>query len=79
MAKPVTVAYIAKCLEEAGFDPGEQLYGYYLTGNLHYITRTGNARSLITQVDRTDLKAYVTAWNRKRKEKRGRDYADTLL
>ncbi len=68
MSEPVTVEYIAKCIARAGFNPGEQLWGYLLTGNQFYITRLGDARELIAQVDRTKLDAYVEDWKRKKNQ-----------
>ncbi len=68
MSEPVTVEYIAKCIARAGFNPGEQLWGYLLTGNQFYITRLGNARELITQLDSARLEAYVENWKRKREQ-----------
>lgn len=38
---------IATLLKEAGYDPYTQIYGYYITGEDSYITRTGDAREKI--------------------------------
>lgn len=50
---------IAKAIEKAGYDPVEQLYGYFLTSRTAYITRQDNARTEILQVDPRDLKEYL--------------------
>lgn len=44
---------------EAGYDPHMQIYGYLQTNDDAYITRTGNARSLIKLIDRAELEGYV--------------------
>ena len=46
-------------IASAGYNPYEQIYGYYTTGNEVYITRTGNARTLIREIDRKDLTEYI--------------------
>lgn len=51
--------HIATSIQEAGFDPFEQITGYIRTGNDRYITRTGNARELIKELDRRVLKEYA--------------------
>lgn len=38
---------IVASIEKTGMDPYAQLYGYLTTGKIEYITRTGNARTLI--------------------------------
>lgn len=45
-------------IASAGYNPYEQIYGYYTTGNDIFITRTGNARTLIKEIDRKDLAEY---------------------
>lgn len=50
-----TIEYIVAVLKEAGYDPYEQLYAYASTGNEAYITRRGDARSLIVTLDRQQL------------------------
>lgn len=50
-----TIEYIVAVLKEAGYDPYEQLYAYASTGNEAYITRKGDARSLIATLDRQQL------------------------
>lgn len=46
-------------IASAGYNPYEQIYGYYTTGNDIFITRTGNARTLIKEIDRKDLAEYI--------------------
>lgn len=55
----VIVEQIVAALKAAGYDPYMQLYGYATTGDLSYITRSGNARSLVSKLDRTQLEHYV--------------------
>ena len=50
---------IVKAIEKTGYDPVEQLYGYYLTGRTAYITRRENARMEILLVDARDLEEYL--------------------
>lgn len=38
---------IADSLSERGFEPYEQIYGYFKTGDVSYITRHGEARQKI--------------------------------
>ena len=51
--------HIAQSIKTAGFDPYEQMTGYIRTGDARYITRTGNARELIKELDRCVLKEYA--------------------
>lgn len=50
---------IADSIRAAGYDPYAQLYGYLSTGNDSYITRQGNSRDLIKQVDKAALGAFL--------------------
>ena len=38
---------IAEALSQRGFEPYEQIYGYFKTGDVSYITRHGEARQKI--------------------------------
>ena len=49
---------ISNSIQDAGFDPHDQITGYLRTGNDRYITRNGNARELIKTIDRRILKDY---------------------
>lgn len=50
---------IISALRDAGYDPYEQLYVYAITGNETFITRKGDARNMVTNLDREDLIEYV--------------------
>lgn len=54
-----TMEQIVSALRSAGYEPYDQLYGYLKTGDETYITRSGDARRLISGVDRASLAAYV--------------------
>lgn len=54
-----TVESIISSIKKSGHDPYAQIYGYLTSGNDMYITRTGNARELIKQLDKAQLLAYV--------------------
>lgn len=53
------LTHIAESIKTAGLDPYEQITGYIRTGDDRYITRTGNARELIKELDRRVLKEYA--------------------
>lgn len=59
-----TMEHIVLSLEQNGYDPYEQLTGYVITGELHYITRKGNARDLISSLDMLKVKSYVLLMKR---------------
>ena len=44
--------YIIAVIEEAGYNPFEQLYAYLHTGNVNYITRKGDPVLLQENVHR---------------------------
>ena len=46
-------------LQEAGFEPFDQLTGYVRTGNDQYITRHHNARKIVTEMDPEMIKQYL--------------------
>lgn len=54
-----TMESIVSSIEEAGFDPYAQLYGYLTKGKDEYITRTGNARELIKTLNWQQVWDYV--------------------
>lgn len=56
------VEYIISVLLDAGYDPYEQLYAYAITGNETFITRKGNARNMVLEMDREQLIQYVTPY-----------------
>lgn len=51
--------HIVASIRSAGYEPYDQLYGYLKTGDETYITRTGDARRLVKQLDRGQLQQYV--------------------
>lgn len=53
------VEYIISVLRDTGYDPYEHLYAYAITGNETFITRKGDARNLVTHLDREQLIEYV--------------------
>lgn len=50
---------IIASMKEAGYDPYDQLYGYYTTGENSYITRRNNAREMISKVSKENIKEYL--------------------
>ena len=54
-----TMGYVVSVLEDAGYEPYDQLYAYASTGNESYITRKGDARKLIVQLDREQIWDYI--------------------
>jgi len=54
-----TMEYIVSVLRDAGYEPYEQSYAYASTGNDAFITRKGDARTLISTVDRLQLMKYI--------------------
>ena len=54
-----TIDYVVSVLKDAGYEPYEQLYAYLNTGNESYITRKGDARKLIAQLDREQIWNYI--------------------
>ena len=51
--KILSVVYEA--LSEKGYDPVNQIVGYILSEDPTYITTYGNARNIISKIDRDDL------------------------
>lgn len=56
------IQYIVSVLHEAGYEPYDQLYAYLQTGNNTYITRKGNARNLVTELDRKQMWDYIESY-----------------
>lgn len=46
-------------IQEAGYEPYDQLIGYVRTGNDQYITRRRNARKTVTEMDSEMIKKYL--------------------
>ena len=61
------IAEIIQTIQEAGYDPYAQLYGYISRGNEAYITRNGNARERIKQVNWLKLKEFVEKMDKSNK------------
>lgn len=53
------LSHIADSIRETGNDPHDQLLGYISTGDVTYITRRNNARTLIQTVDKKDVRQFV--------------------
>lgn len=56
---------IIASMKEAGYDPHDQLYGYYTTGEKSYITRKGNAREMIKSVSLETIRDFLRSFERK--------------
>ena len=50
---------IVEALKDAGYDPYMQLYGYLETGDDTYITRKGNARDEIGELDQEMVREFM--------------------
>ena len=55
----ITMEEIVRAIKEAGYEPYDQLYGYVTKGKEEYITRKGNAREKIKQLNWLAVKEYV--------------------
>lgn len=53
------IAIVIDALEQAGYNPYDQLYGYVSTGETAYITRQGNARALVSEMDKDELRRFL--------------------
>ena len=47
--------HVFQALTQKGYDPAAQLVGYLMTGDPTYITSHGNARNLITRLERDEV------------------------
>ena len=56
---------IIASMKEAGYDPHDQLYGYYTTGEESYITRKGNAREMIKSVRLETIRDFLRSSGQK--------------
>lgn len=56
---------IIASMKEAGYDPHDQLYGYYTTGEESYITRRGNAREMIKSISIETIRDFLHSSGRK--------------
>ena len=55
------IELVESAIQDAGYIPYDQLYGFLLTGNSAYITRKDNARSIAENLDRDLLRQYLSA------------------
>ena len=55
----IVIEEIIAALEQAGYDPREQIYGYIQTGNLQYITRLNDARIKIASLCTAQIWQYI--------------------
>ena len=53
------IEYIIAVLYEAGYEPYDQLYAYLHTCNDTYITRKGDARTLVASLDKQQVWNYI--------------------
>lgn len=56
---------IITSMKDAGYDPYDQLYGYYTSGEESYITRKGNAREMIKSVSDETIREFLRNAGRK--------------
>lgn len=45
------VEAVVAAITDAGYNPYNQLFGYLTSGNVKYITRSGNARELVKELN----------------------------
>ena len=50
---------IATAIKQAGYDPYEQLYGYWKTGQILYVTRTDGARTKIQSISMDSIREFL--------------------
>ena len=53
------IELVESAIQDAGYVPYDQLYGFLLTGNSAYITRKDNARIIAENLDRELLRQYL--------------------
>ena len=49
------MSYVLSALKEKGYNPINQLVGYFISGDPTYITSHNSARSMIMKVERDEL------------------------
>ena len=49
------LAHVYRALQAKGYDPVTQLTGYLISGDPTYITSHGQARSMITRLERDEI------------------------
>ena len=55
---------IVAALEEKGYEPYEQLYGYIKNNEPSYITRHNGARELIVTLNKQQIQQYIEEMNK---------------
>ena len=50
---------VINALRKAGYNPYDQLYGYVSTSESAYITRQDNARALVLEMDKNELREFL--------------------
>lgn len=50
---------VVSALRDTGYNPADQLEGYFQTGDASYITRVAGARDIISKIDRECIKEYL--------------------
>ena len=50
---------IANAMKKAGYDPYEQIYGYWKTGQILYVTRTDRARNKIQCISTDSIREFL--------------------
>ena len=50
---------VSNILEERGYNPVNQLVGYFMSGDPGYISSYKNARDKILSIDRAEILAYI--------------------
>lgn len=50
---------IANAMKKAGYDPYEQIYGYWKTGQILYVTRTDGARNKIQCISTDSIREFL--------------------
>ena len=50
---------IANAMKKAGYDPYEQIYGYWRTGQILYVTRTDGARNKIQCISMESIREFL--------------------
>ena len=53
------IELVESAIQDAGYIPYDQLYGYVQTGNSLYITRKYNARQIVEQMDSDMICRYL--------------------
>ena len=50
---------VISALKDAGYNPDDQLEGYFQTGDASFITRTGGARDTISWINLECIREYL--------------------